>query len=131
MGATACGLVANLIDWIEGPRSDHGRPRCPTEAVVETLRFFLREGVQWRELRATGDRVCGATLRRRLTEWSAQALLHRVHATLVRMVRSGERRPGQAAASEPLQAPPELAGKAKGQLASPAPVGDLPRCAFI
>src|SRR3954453_10353076 len=64
MGATACGLVAGLIEWIEGPRSDQGRPRCLTEAVVETLRFFLREGVQWRELRATGDRVCGATLRR-------------------------------------------------------------------
>src|ERR687884_972951 len=89
MRPTACGLVAGLIDWIEGPRSDQGRPRCPTEAVVETLRFFLREGVQWRELRATGDRVCGATLRRRLTEWSAAALLHRVHAVLVRMVRSG------------------------------------------
>src|SRR4029078_12708381 len=89
MGLTACGLVANLIDWIEGPGSDQGRPRRPTEAVVETLRLFLREGVQWRELRATGDRVCGATLRRRLTEWSAVALLHRVHATLVRMVRSG------------------------------------------
>src|SRR5215211_9194737 len=82
MGPTACGLVANLIDWIEGPGSDQGRPRCPTEAVVETLRFFLREGVQWRELRATGDRVCGATLRRRLTEWSAEALLRRVHAAL-------------------------------------------------
>src|SRR4051812_10151565 len=89
MGSTACGLVADLIDWIEGPRSDHGRPRCPTETVVETLRFFLREGVQWRELRATADRVCGATLRRRLTQWSAQALLRRVHATLIRMVRSG------------------------------------------
>ena len=73
MGATACGLVANLIDWIEGPPSDHGRPRCPTQAVVETLHFFLREGVQWRELRATGDRVCGATLRRRLTKWSSAA----------------------------------------------------------
>jgi transposase len=89
MGRTACGLVASLIDWIEGPRGDHGRPRCPTEAVVETLRFFLREGMQWRELRATGDRVCGATLRRRLMEWSTTALLRRVHATLMRMVRSG------------------------------------------
>jgi hypothetical protein len=59
MGQTACGLVAGLIDWIEGPRSDHSHPRCPTEAVVETRWFFLREGVQWRELRATGDRVCG------------------------------------------------------------------------
>src|SRR3954469_8034173 len=34
---------------------------------------------------------------------------------------SGERRPGQAAASEPLQAPPGLAGKAKGQPAPPPP----------
>src|ERR687883_1634493 len=89
MGPTACGLVAGVIDWIEGSRRDQGRPRCPTEAVVETLRFFLREGVQWRELRATGDRVCGATLRRRLYEWGAQALLRRVHAALVRMMRSG------------------------------------------
>jgi transposase len=89
MGPTACGLVAGLIEWIEGPRSDYGRPRCPAEAVVATLRFFLREGVQWRELRAAGDRVCGATLRRRLREWSAVALLRRVHAALVRMVRSG------------------------------------------
>ena len=89
MGPTACGLVAGLIDWIEGPRSDQGRPRCSTQAVVETLRFFLREGVQWRELRAMGDRVCGATLRRRLSEWSAAAVLHRVHAALIRIVRSG------------------------------------------
>src|ERR1044071_2232984 len=89
MGPTACGLVAGLIDWMEGPRGDQGRPRRPTEAGGGTLRFFLREGVQWRELRATGDRACGATLRRRLREWSAVALLHRVHAALVRMVRSG------------------------------------------
>jgi hypothetical protein len=46
MGPTACGLVASLIDWIEGPVSDREHPRCPTEAVVETQRFFLREGVQ-------------------------------------------------------------------------------------
>src|SRR3712207_6332298 len=88
-GQAACGLVANLIDWIEGRHGDHGRPRCPTRAVVETLRFFLREGVQWRELRATGDRVCGATLRRRMIEWSDAALLRQVHAALIRMVRSG------------------------------------------
>src|SRR3954462_14999917 len=89
MGATACGLVAGLIDWIEGRHSDQGRPRSPTEAVLETLRFFLREGVQWRELRASEERVSGSTLRRRLSEWSATALLRQVHAVLVRMVRSG------------------------------------------
>src|SRR3954452_7040222 len=92
----AGGVVGNpplcpafRVRRVEEPRSDQGRPRCPTEAVVETLRFFVREGVQWRELRATGDRVCGATLRRRLMEWYAAALLRRVHAALVRMIRSG------------------------------------------
>jgi transposase len=89
MGPTARGLVASLIDRIEGPRNDRGHPRSPTEAVLETLRFFLREGVQWRELRATDARVSGSTLRRRLSDWSAAALLRRVHAALVQMARSG------------------------------------------
>ena len=61
----------------------------PTIKVVEALRFFVREGVQWRELRATVGRACGSTLRRRLDDWSAVALLRRVHAALVRMVRAG------------------------------------------
>jgi hypothetical protein len=59
MGPTARGLIANLIDRIDGPRNDRGHPRSPTEAVLETLRFFLREGVQWR-----GPRVIGSPARR-------------------------------------------------------------------
>src|SRR5919205_141999 len=90
MGPTALGLVAGIIDRIEGaPRTGPGHPRAPTEEVLATLRFFLREGVQWHELRAELGRASGSTLRRRLREWSATALLHRVHAVLVRMVRSG------------------------------------------
>ena len=85
MGATPCGF-GQPDDWMKGHAAIMAVP-CPTQAVVETLPFFLRRR-EWRELRATGDRVCGATLRR-LSEWSAVALLHRVHATLVRMVRSG------------------------------------------
>jgi transposase len=119
MRQTACGLVASLIEWIEGPHSDHGRPRCPTQAVVETLRFFLREGVQWRELRATGDRVCSATLRRRLREWSAQALLHRVHATLIRMVRSGPE--AAAAARDVIIDSCSVRAKHGGELTGPNP----------
>jgi transposase len=61
----------------------------PTIKVVEALRFFVREGVQWRELRAIVGRASGSTLRRRLDDWSATALLRRVHAVLVRMVRAG------------------------------------------
>lgn len=61
----------------------------PTTEVIATLRFFLREGVQWRELQAADGRASGSTLRRRLDEWHTTALLRRIHAVLVRMARSG------------------------------------------
>src|SRR4051794_29459364 len=119
MGPEACGLVASLIDRIEGPRCDRGHPRCSTEAVVETPRFFVREGVQWRELRARGDRVCGATLRRRLREWSDAALLRRVHAMLVGMVRSGPE--AAAAAWDIIVDSCSVRAKRGGELTGPNP----------
>ena len=89
MASRAAALVAGIIDRIEGPPLGTGRPPLPTIKVVETLRFFVREGVQWRELRATADRASGSTLRRRLDAWHATAVLRRAHAMLIRMVRSG------------------------------------------
>jgi transposase len=89
MGSKAAALVAGIIDRIEDRPLGTGRPPLSTIKVVETLRFFVREGVQWRELRATAERASGSTLRRRLDEWSATALLRRVHAALIRMVRAG------------------------------------------
>ena len=86
MASGAAAWVAGIIDRLEDRPYRTGRP--PLE-VVETLRFFVREGVQWRELRAAAGRACGSTLRRRLDEWSATALLRQVHVALVRMVRSG------------------------------------------
>ena len=73
MGPKAAALVAGIIDRLEGRRLGTGRPPMPTIKVVEALRFFVREGVQWRELRATAGRACGTTLRRRLGEWGATA----------------------------------------------------------
>src|SRR3954471_17364553 len=89
MAAKAANLVAGIIDRIEGRPFGPGRPPTPTVEVVEALRFFVREGVQWRELRATAGRACGSTLRRRLDDWGATALLRRVHLALIRMVRAG------------------------------------------
>ena len=89
MGPKAAALVAGIIDRIEGRPLGTGRPPMPTIKVVEALRFFVREGVQWRELRATAGRACGSTLRRRLDDWGATALLRRVHLALIRMVRAG------------------------------------------
>jgi transposase len=89
MVSRAAELVAGIIDRLEGRPYRTGRPPLPTVEVVETLRFFVREGVQWRELRAAAGRASGSTLRRRLDDWSATALLRRVHVALVRMVRAG------------------------------------------
>jgi transposase len=89
MAARAVDLVAAIIDSLEQRPLTTGRPLMPTLRVVETLRYFLREGVQWRELRASTGRACGSTLRRRLEAWHAVALLRRVHAVLIRMVRAG------------------------------------------
>ena len=79
MGPKAATWVAGIIDRIEDRPLGTGRPPTPTIKVVETLRFFVREGVQWRELRATTGRASGSTLRRRLDAWSATAVLRRVH----------------------------------------------------
>src|SRR3954471_533404 len=89
MAAKATALVAGVIDRIERRPLSAGRPPMPTIKVVEILRFFVREGVQWRGLRATAGRACGSTLRRRLDDWSAVALLRRVHPALIRLVRAG------------------------------------------
>ena len=73
MASRAAALVAEIIDRIEDRPYGTGRPSLPTIKVVEALRFFVREGVQWRELRATTGRACGSTLRRRLDDWSTTA----------------------------------------------------------
>nr|WP_246499942.1 IS5 family transposase [Azospirillum soli] len=89
MRAQAVKLVADIIDRIENRHPGPGRPPVPTSEVIQTLAFFVREGVQWRELKAADGRASGSTLRRRLEEWHTTALLRRVHAVLVRMARSG------------------------------------------
>src|SRR5215216_5467735 len=89
MASRAAALVAEIIDRIEDRPCGTGRPPLPTIEVVETLRFFVREGVQWRELRAAAGRACGSTLRRRLDDWSGTAVLRQVHVALIRMVRAG------------------------------------------
>ncbi|MBB3268740.1 transposase [Azospirillum sp. OGB3] len=89
MRAQTVELVADIIDRIENRHPGPGRPPMPPAEVIRTLGFFVREGVQWRELKAADGRASGSTLRRRLDEWYTTALLHRVHAVLVRMARSG------------------------------------------
>ena len=101
MASRAAALVAGIIDRIEDRPYGTGRPPQPTVEVVETLRFFVREGVQWggsceprpaalaAPPRLRLRRARGSALRRRLDDWSGRALLRQVHVALIRMVRSG------------------------------------------
>ncbi len=75
MGPTVADLVAGIIDRIEVRSVGPGRPPMSTVAVIETLRFFLREGVQWRALRAADGRAWDSPLRRRLDECHTMVLL--------------------------------------------------------
>ena len=81
-------LIAQVIACCEPPPAvGPGHPRSATVRVVATLRRFLREGSPWRSLRASPDQVSGSTLRRVLARWAETAVLAKVHAVLVAMVR--------------------------------------------
>src|SRR3954447_3409356 len=89
MASRAAELVAGVIDRVEGRPHRPGRPPLPAIEVVETLRFFAREGVRWREPRAAAGRAGGPTPRRRLDERAAAALPRGAGPALVRMVPAG------------------------------------------
>src|SRR5689334_14359769 len=55
--------------------------------VLATLGRFLRAGLPWRSLHATAEPVSGSTLRRFLAHWAENAVLAKVHALLVAMLR--------------------------------------------
>src|SRR3954449_7427734 len=117
MASGEAASVAGIVDRVEGRPHRTGRPPLPTTEVVETLRFFAREGVRWRELRAAGH-ACGPPPRRRLDDWSATALLRRVHVALVRMVRAG---PGAAASWDVVVDSCSVRAKRAGELTGPNP----------
>ena len=81
-------LIATVIDACDRP-PDRGPGHPPTETirVVATLRRFLREGTPWRSLTATEEQASGSTLRRCLARWAETAVLAKVHALLVSMLR--------------------------------------------
>src|SRR4051794_21090559 len=81
-------LIAELIVACEPPPTrGPGHPRRALVRVIATLRRFLREGLPWRSLRATIEQVSGSTLRRFLAYWAENAVLAKVHALLVAMLR--------------------------------------------
>jgi hypothetical protein len=65
-GLIAMGMefCAESAEATEPADSRRGRPVASVIRVLATLQQFLRLGIPWRELKATPERVSGATLRR-------------------------------------------------------------------
>jgi transposase len=83
-------MIATVMEVCMGMNDRRrGHPPATTIRVLSTLRQFLREGTPWRSLRANAEKASGSTLRRHLARWARQGLLARVHAVLVRLLRSG------------------------------------------
>src|SRR4051794_16810403 len=82
-------LIADLIVACEPPppKSGPGHPRSEIVRVVAPLRRFLREGLPGRSLRAAVEQASGSTLRRFLAYLAEKAVLAKVHALLVAMLR--------------------------------------------
>ena len=58
-------LIATVTKCCEEPRRPApGHPSADTVRALATLRHFLREGTQWRSLRAGEDTASGSALRR-------------------------------------------------------------------
>src|SRR6201986_5460301 len=81
-------LIAEVIVVCEPPpKGGPGHPRNAIVRVISTLRRFLREGLPWRSLRAPVEQVRGSTQRRFLAFWAENAVLAKVPALLVAMLR--------------------------------------------
>src|SRR3954467_11068669 len=133
MESRAVASVAGIIDRLEDRPCRPGRPPLPTIEVVETLHLFVREGAQWRQLRAAAGRASGSTLPRRLDGRGATALLRQVHVALIRPVRAGPEVAAwdvvvdscpvapSGAASRPAPIPPTAASAGPGPPSGPRP----------
>ena len=74
-------LIEPLLPPPRPSKTGTGRPRLPDRAVLNGILFVLRTGIPWEELpQALGwGSGSGMTCWRRLRQWQAQGVWHRLH----------------------------------------------------
>lgn len=65
------------------PSAKGGRPRLSDEAVLNGIVFVLRTGIPWEELPQELGFGSGMTCWRRLRDWQAAGVWHRLHLVLL------------------------------------------------
>lgn len=69
------------------PSNKGGRPRLPDELALNGILFVLRTGIAWEDLPQELGFGSGMTCWRRLRDWQAAGVWHRLHLVLLAQLR--------------------------------------------
>lgn len=90
IGAALCKQIAPLLPVVT-PCAKGGRPRLSDEQALNGILFVLRTGIPWEELPQELGFGSGMTCWRRLRDWQAAGVWHRLHLLLLAELRSADK----------------------------------------
>ena len=73
------------------PSAQGGRPRLSNELALNGILFVLRTGIPWEDLPQELGWGSGMTCWRRLRDWQAAGVWHRLHLALLAELRSADK----------------------------------------
>ena len=111
------GLWAEVAPLLppEPPKPKGGRPRVPDRACLTGIIFVLKSGIPWELLPQEMGCGSGMTCWRRLRDWQAAGVWHRLHRVLLDKLGQADRVDWSRAALDSASVP------AKGGASRPAP----------